>query len=320
MAGPWTISRDRRDGEGGTDFGAALGQIGSWSRRTPLVRHRVLRLRPAAPGQRAASGLRAGAGVRPAKRPISAWRAVPLLAVMTAAAVFLGWAAVHVARSGIAATQAVARVSGGPLVVPAPRTAGNLPLRLGKSIDPASAPIAAAVHLRFAAVGSRLIAAAERAGGAAAGSAAAGNGTAGGGAAGAGSAGAGSAGRKITAIMPSGLYGEPGHLDPVTNRPAWIVYVGLDATGRLGQPGATVSSLMMGILGKWSKVGPWPVPAGHRGGAANCAIAWLARTSVAVCGWATDRTMGVIASPVRDTDVRELGTLLLRIRYDLQKA
>ncbi|HYS31509.1 MAG TPA: hypothetical protein VEM58_04555, partial [Streptosporangiaceae bacterium] len=124
---------------------------------------------------------------------------------------------------------------------------------------------------------------------------------------------------KLTAVIPSGLYGEPGHLDPVTNRPAWILYDGFDATGRLGQPGTTVTSLMMGILGKWSKVGPWRVPAGHRGGAANCTVAWLASTSVAVCGWATDRTMGVIASPVRDTGVRELATLLLKMRYDLQR-
>jgi hypothetical protein len=296
LAGPWTISRVPRDGKGGADFGAVLGAIGSWSRRMLLVRHPWVRHRPAAPGQRAAGRPVTGAVARPAKRPLSAWRAIPLLAVMTAAAVFLGWATVHVARTGIAITQAAVRVTGGPLVVPAPRTAGTLPLRFGKSIDPASAPIAAEVHQRFAAVGAQLIAAAERAGG------------------------AGTAGRKITAIMPSGLYGQPGHLDPMTNRPAWISYVGFDASGRLGQPGATVTSLMMGILGKWSKIGPWPVPAGHRGGAANCTVAWLARTSVAVCGWATDRTMGVIASPVRDTSVSELAMLLLKMRYDLQKA
>jgi hypothetical protein len=76
---------------------------------------------------------------------------------------------------------------------------------------------------------------------------------------------------------------------------------------------------MMGILGHWSKIGPRPVLAGHRGGAANCTVAWLASTSVAVCGWATDRTMGVVASPLRDTGVRELAALLLKMRYDLQR-
>jgi len=237
-----------------------------------------------------------------------------MLALMTAAAVFLAWATVSIARTGFATTQAAARLAGGPLVVPAPRAAGNLPRRFGTSIDPASASIAAEVDQRFAAVGAQLIAAAERA------ASAAGKGAAGsGGTAGGGTAGAGPAGRKITAIMPSGLYGEPGHLDPVTNRPAWILYLGFDATGNLGQPGATVTGLMMGILGRWSKVGPWRVPAGHRGGAANCTVAWLASTSVAVCGWATDRTMGVIASPVRDTGVRELATLLIKMRYDLQR-
>ena len=232
----------------------------------------------------------AGPGVRPARRPVRARRAVPLLAVMASAAVFLAWATVSLARTGFATTDAAARLSGGPLVVPAPRTAGLLPRRFSTSIDPSSAPIAAQVRQRFAAVGAQLIA-----------------------------AGAGQGGRKMTAVMPSGLYGEPGHLDPVTNRPAWIVYIGFDATGPLGQPGTTVTSLMMGILGRWSKIGPWPVPAGHRGGAANCTVAWLASTSVAVCGWATDRTMGVVASPLRDTGVRELATLLLKMRYDLQR-
>jgi hypothetical protein len=277
LAGPWTISRDRRDGESRPNFGAVLGRIGAWSRQRLLIRNPGVLFRPAA-------------RVRPVRRPIRARRAVPLLAVMTAAAVFLGWATVSLARTGLATTEAAARLSGGPLVAPAPRTAGLLPRRFGASIDPASASIAAQVQQRFAAVGARLIA-----------------------------AGAGQAGRKVTAITPSGVYGEPGHLDPVTNRSAWILYFGFDATGKLGQPGATVTSLMMGILGRWSKIGPWRVPAGHRGGAANCTVAWLASTSVAVCGWATDRTMGVIASPVRDTGVRELATLLLKMRYDLQQ-
>ena len=185
MAGPWTISRDRRAGERGADFGAVLGRIGSWSRSTLLVRHPRMRVGPAAPSQRRAGRPVTGAGARPAKRPIRAWLAIPLLAVMTAAAVFAGWATVHVARTGIAITQAAVRVTGGPLVVPAPRTAGTLPLRFGTSIDPASAALAAEVHQRFAAVGAQLIAAAERAGAGAAGSGAAGGGAAGGGAAGA---------------------------------------------------------------------------------------------------------------------------------------
>jgi len=309
LAGPWIISRDQRDAAG-ANFEAVLGRIGSWSRRTLLNRNAGARFRPAAPGRRVTRGPVTGVRIRPARRAIGARWAVPLLAAMTAAAVFLGWATISLARTGFAATQAAASRAGGPLVVPAPRAAGNLPRRFGARIDPASASIAAKVHERFAAVGTQLMAAAERADSGAAGKAAAGSG---------GPAGAGQAGGKLTAVIPSGLYGEPGHLDPVTNRPAWILYDGFDATGRLGQPGTTVTSLMMGILGKWSKVGPWRVPAGHRGGAANCTVAWLASTSVAVCGWATDRTMGVIASPVRDTGVRELATLLLKMRYDLQR-
>ncbi len=294
MAGPWTISRDRRDGESRADFGAVLSRIGSWSRRTLLIRNPGVLFRPEPQGQRAAGGPAASAGVRPLRRPVGARWAVPLLAVMTGAAVFLAWATVSLARTGFAAAEATASRSAGPLVVPAPSTAGNLPLRADSSVDPASRPVATQVHQRFAAVGAQLIAAAERAG-------------------------SGSAGPKITATTPSGLYGEPGHLDPVTNRPAWIMYFGLDATAKLGSPGSSVTSLMMGILGHWSKIGPWPVLAGHRGGAANCTVAWLASTSVAVCGWATDRTIGVVASPVRDTGVRELAALMLKMRYDLQR-
>ena len=194
MAGPWTISRDRRDGESGTDFGAVLGRIGAWSRRTLLIRNPGVLYRPAPAGQRTAGGPITGAGVRPARQPVRARRAVPLLIAATAAAVFLAWATLSLVSTGFATTAAAASHRGGPLVAPAPGTAGNLPLRIGASIDPASRPIAARVHQRFAAVGARLIAAAERAG-------------------------SGSAGRKITAITPSGLYGEPGHLDPVTSRP-----------------------------------------------------------------------------------------------------
>jgi non-ribosomal peptide synthetase component F len=48
-------------------------------------------------------------------------------------------------------------------------------------------------------------------------------------------------------------------------------------------------------------------------------VAWLGQTSVSVCGWATDHTIGALASPVRDTSVRELAAMLTQMRYDLQR-
>jgi hypothetical protein len=76
---------------------------------------------------------------------------------------------------------------------------------------------------------------------------------------------------------------------------------------------------MMGILGPYAKIGPWRVNAGHRGGAANCTVAWLGQTMVGVCGWATNHTIGVLASPIRATSVAELATLMIRMRYELQR-
>ena len=97
------------------------------------------------------------------------------------------------------------------------------------------------------------------------------------------------------------------------------MYLGLDATANLGAPADSVGRLMMSILGPYAKIGPWRVRAGHRGGAANCTVAWLAQTMVGVCGWASDHTVGAIASPIRDTSVAELATLMVRMRYGLQR-
>ena len=97
------------------------------------------------------------------------------------------------------------------------------------------------------------------------------------------------------------------------------MYLGMDATAKLGVPSVTIGWLMMGILGPYSKNGPWRVRAGHRGGAANCTVARLAQTMVGVCGWATDHTIGAIAAPIRATSVAELATLMVKMRYDLQQ-
>src|ERR1039457_7221817 len=117
LAGPWTFSRDRRDGENGANFGTVLGRIGSWSGRTLLIRNPGVRFRPAAPGQSAARDRAAGrpvtdAGVWSAKRTVTARRATPLLAVMTAVAVLLAWATVSITSTGFATTEAAARLSG----------------------------------------------------------------------------------------------------------------------------------------------------------------------------------------------------------------
>lgn len=332
MAWPWTVSRDPQDGDGGPELRVALARAAAWSRRTASrtagVMASVTALRPVgmrtrrpgpARGASAAFGSPAvtasvtatRAATVPAAAPVAppvmtpartrrfpTRLAVPVLAVMTAVAVLLAWATIHVAARGLAAGEAAGQRIGGPLVIPAPRHAGGLPRRFGPITDPAARSIVTEFRQRFGAVGAGLVADARRA-------AASGN---------------RSPGRDITAAWTSGLYGEPGRLDPQTYRSSWIMYLGLDATGRLGRPAETVARLMMRVLGPYARVGPWPVAAGHRGGSANCTVAWLGQTSVAVCGWASGHTIGALASPVRDTSVRELAALMVRMRFDLQRA
>jgi len=312
LAAPWTISRDRQVSDAGTDPRAAFSPVGTGSWRTlagRLAAKRPVKAPDAAtsrwpgrpPGQPAPAGTPAPAASqdRAARRIISSRRAVALLAAATAAAVLLGWAAVSIAERGIAGSQAATRRTAGPLVMPAPKSAGGLPRRFGAIGEPGTGAIVIQLRPRFGAVGYGLIADARK---------------------------AADAGKKravppseITAAWTSGLYGQPGHLDPDTNKPAWVMYLGLNATARLGAPADTVNRLMMGILGPYAKIGPWRVNAGHRGGAANCTVAWLGQTMVGVCGWATDRSIGALASPIRDTSVAGLATLMIRMRYDLQR-
>lgn len=289
---PWTISRDRPDGEPSQDLPALLGRIRSRAARASVVR----RLAGAGANARRLGAVRSrqprSPGPAPgARRPVRARWAIPLIALLTAAAVLLTWATVSLAQRGAAASRATASIRGGLLVTPAPRSAGNLPRRFGMTPNPADQRIMTRLGHRFAAVSDRLLAAASRADPA----------------------------RPVTANRPGGLYGQPGHLDPVTARPSWVVYLGMQSSAKLGSPVDTIESLMTGILGKYNKIGPWPVPAGHRGGQADCATVWLAGTKVSACGWATDRTIGIVASPALETGTGELATLLVRMRYDLQR-
>jgi len=318
LAGPWTISRDRQDANGGHDLRADIGRAGTRPLRAlvarlpgrrpfrplPFAQHPgALSFPPFAPpagtGQSAApappSPALPASLDRPAgpaapsrgRRPVKAARALTLLAVIAAAAVALTWATVSVAVRGVAASRAAAERSAGPLVIPAPTSAGGLPLRVGSTTEPGSGAIIAQLRHRFGSVGYRLVLAARKSAEASGDSAAA---------------------AKITAAWTSGLYGQPGHVDPATGRPAWVMYLGLDATREFGSAADSVGKLMMGILGPSAKIGPWRVSAGHRGGAANCTVAWLGQN-----------TVGVLASPVRDTSVGELATMMISMRYDLQR-
>jgi hypothetical protein len=222
---------------------------------------------------------------------------VCLLVVLALLAALLTWATISLARRAMASSEAAAANFAGSLVIPPPEVAAGLPRRVGAVAEPGAGAIVTVLRQRFGAAGAALIADARRAAEAAA---------------------SGAPPRPVTAAWTSGLYGQPGHIDPLTGRPAWVMYLGLDASRALGLQADVIGRLMLRILGPYSKVGPWPVAAGHRGGTANCTVASLARTPVAVCGWASGHTIGALASPTRDTSVAELATLMARMRSDLQ--
>ena len=337
MAGPWTVSRDRPDGNGGSDLRATLGRLVTRWGLAPFVQQAWARsagLTAASAPANAAAGLTAegfpvaalrppgvaaersaygtagkpwsGAAYRQVTRRLSARWAIPLLALMTVAAVLMGLATAYIAERAITTSQATARKLAGPLVIPAPRLAGGYPRRFGAITDPAELAIVSQFRQRFGVVSGGLVADARKAAGS-------------GKAAGATASKNGPAARAITADSTSGLYGEPGHLDPATYHPSWVMYLGLDASGVLGRPSATIVRLMRGLLGPYAVVGPWRVAPGHRGGSANCTVAWLGLTSVSVCGWATGHTIGALVSPVRDTSVGELAKMMIKMRFDLQQ-
>src|SRR5262249_37003715 len=269
-------------------------------RQTPAApsrrgRRRLVGLRRVAnrPVLVAAGPRAAGPARRRATRTMRTRTAACLLVVMAVSAALLTWATVSIARRAMASEAA----GGGSLVIPPPKLAAGLPMRPGEAGEPGAGPIVTVLRQRFGAVGAALIADARRAARAAAN---------------------GASPSPVTATWTSGLYGQPGHLDPITLRPAWVMYLGLDASGTLGLQADVIGHLMLGILGPNSKVGPWPVAAGHRGGTANCTVAWLPQTSVAVCGWTNGHTIGALASPTRDTSVTELAALMAKMRFDLQ--
>lgn len=241
---------------------------------------------------------RAARLIRPrAAGTIRTREAVGLLAVMVVLTALLSWVTVSIAGRAITRQEAAAKNAAGSLVIPAPKAAAGLPRRFGAVSEPGAAPIITVLRHRFGAVGAALIANARR------------------------EAHAGASGEppsSVTATWTSGLYGQPGHIDPVTYHPAWVMYLGLDASGTLGLRTDVIGRLLLGIHGPYARARPWPVAAGHRGGTASCTIARLARTRVAVCGWATGHTIGALASPARDTSVAELATLMAKMRFDLQ--
>jgi hypothetical protein len=116
--------------------------------------------------------------------------------------------------------------------------------------------------------------------------------------------------------QPSALYREPGAIDPETDQPGWVMYLGYNASSDLGSPATAVTRLMAALTG--ASGSSWTASPGQLGGRARCALTSMSGTTVTFCAWATDRTYGALMSPTSDTRGQELATLMPLMRIDLQ--
>lgn len=118
--------------------------------------------------------------------------------------------------------------------------------------------------------------------------------------------------------QPTALYREPGTIDLATDQPGWVMYLGDNATANLGAPGVTIRRVMTALTRTSAPGAFWPVAPGPRGGSAGCAIALYGSTTVSLCAWATENTIGALMSPLADTRGNELAALMPLMRLDLQ--
>ena len=229
---------------------------------------------------------------RAARATVSNRRALAVFVTTALVGTALVWTTEHIARITLAARATSARPAPGPLVVPAPTQAGDLPLRAGPIYQAAEKQVLKVFRHRFALAADA------------------------------------TDGDVDAASRPGGIYGEPGHIDPATGYTAWILYLGLGTHGTLGDPATTISRLLTALEGtralttarRVAAGSTVPVLAGSRGGAAACTVTAMAGVKVAVCGWATQRTAGVLVSPLSAGSTADLAALMLAMRPSLQDA
>jgi hypothetical protein len=115
------------------------------------------------------------------------------------------------------------------------------------------------------------------------------------------------------------LYREPGTVDLATGQPGWVMYLGYNSPANLGVPRGTVQSVMADLIGSSAPGSSWAAAPGPRGGSARCAITRFGATTVSLCAWATERTVGALMSPTADTRGKELAALMPLMRLNLQR-
>jgi hypothetical protein len=129
--------------------------------------------------------------------------------------------------------------------------------------------------------------------------------------------------RRFTTVVgsyagrPGALYREPGAID-MANEQGWVMYLGHNSAASLGSPNVTIGRLMAALTATSAPEISWPAAPGPRGGSAQCALTLLGTTTVTLCAWATEHTIGALMSPTAETKRNELAVLMRVMRLDLQ--
>lgn len=116
---------------------------------------------------------------------------------------------------------------------------------------------------------------------------------------------------------PAALYREPGAID-MANEQGWVMYLGRNSAAGLGTPNVTIGQVMAALTATSAPETSWPTAPGPRGGSAQCALTLFGATTVTLCAWATEHTIGALMSPTAETKRNELAVLMRVMRLDLQ--
>jgi hypothetical protein len=116
---------------------------------------------------------------------------------------------------------------------------------------------------------------------------------------------------------PAALYREPGTID-MANEQGWVMYLGHNSVASLGTPNVTIGRVMAALTATSAPETSWPTAPGPRGGSTRCAVTLFGTTTVTLCAWATEHTIGALMSPTADTRGNELAVLMPVMRLDLQ--
>ena len=98
-----------------------------------------------------------------------------------------------------------------------------------------------------------------------------------------------------------------------------VLYVGMNTRGNLAKRGTAVD-LVGGAVAHMSNVRATSLPGGPGDTSYECASAMTQGQPAVVCGWSTDRSLGLLIEVSPDATVRELATVMKEMRPDLVRS